>query len=386
MTAWTTSSSALPNSTTTAAPSTSGGGPLADGGLPYAADWTNLGGDGEGLGRLVLVDDLDADGFSDVVAAGWYYLGDTLSLRWWRGTAAGLSGTPEGLWSGGDTPAGWGLAVADLDRSGAPELYSSAADAEGVGVVRGYPLDGSDPVDGRGVIDGVPWGTSIAALGDIDGDGYDDLAVGTGSGYADICFGGPTVDLVPDLSLAAPGFEATLVAGVGDVTGDGWPDLLIGGPSTTVGVDGAIGLYAGGPGGPSALPVWVADGPYDTTFGAEVFGLGDVTADGAPDFVIVSYRDGEGTVALYAGVPPPEPEDTATPIDTGPPTDTGGDSEPAPPAADTASPPADAEPDSGHGAPKGCGCGAGAPGGWWAAAAAAAVITRRARRDRRRLP
>jgi hypothetical protein len=151
-------------------------------------------------------------------------------------------------------------------------------------------------------------------------------------------------------------------------------------------VDGAIGLYAGGPGGPSALPVWVADGPYDTTFGAEVFGLGDVTADGAPDFVIVSYRDGEGTVALYAGVPPPEPEDTATPIDTGPPTDTGGDSEPAPPAADTASPPADAEPDSGHGAPKGCGCGAGAPGGWWAAAAAAAVITRRARRDRRRLP
>jgi hypothetical protein len=95
-------------------------------------------------------------------------------------------------------------------------------------------------------------GTALAAAGDVDGDGLDDLLVGaagndeagTDAGQVYLLFGQPS-GWVTDvhLSLADASFHGEAagdrggrsVAGIGDVDGDGLDDLLIGAPPWTPG-------------------------------------------------------------------------------------------------------------------------------------------------------
>ena len=99
-------------------------------------------------------------------------------------------------------------------------------------------------------------GTAVAALGDVNGDGYSDYAVGApGAGVADRAASGAVyivlgaADTSP-VDLSAPGASVrrlsgdaansrcgTSVATAGDVNGDGLADLLVGCP----GVDSALG-------------------------------------------------------------------------------------------------------------------------------------------------
>src|SRR5262245_58586902 len=104
---------------------------------------------------------------------------------------------------------------------------------------------GATPITSRLLIDPTGehnadfFGTSVAWVGDVHGDGYDDVVVGAfrypergrmGRAYLD--FGGPAMDAVPDLVIDPPpagaGWFGTSVASAGDFNGDGHPDFIIG--------------------------------------------------------------------------------------------------------------------------------------------------------------
>ena len=123
----------------------------------------------------------------------------------------------------------------------------------------------------------------VYVVGDVDGDGWEDLGVRVAStGY--IYFGGPDVDSVCDLVLRD---KLQYMAGCGDINGDEWLDMLAGdaGPSEY----GGVFLYLGG----TALDGYVDDLMlrYDLPplfldeIGYRAASAGDFNGDGIDDFM-----------------------------------------------------------------------------------------------------
>jgi MYXO-CTERM domain-containing protein len=121
----------------------------------------------------------------------------------------------------------------------------------------------------------------VAAVGDINGDGYADVAATQCTTGTLVLFLGSTNGLVEGNSVGTGG---CMVAGVGDLDDDGYSDILVG-DATANGGDGAIYLYQG-----TSLTLWKSwSGTAGEGLGAQVAGVGDVTGDGRPDFAAVSW-------------------------------------------------------------------------------------------------
>jgi hypothetical protein len=176
------------------------------------------------------------------------------------------------------------------------------------------------------------FGSSLAAAGDVNGDGYPDLVVGAqqaalGSGRARIYFGGPQMDATPDVILdrptdpSAPIYFGSVVAGVGDVNGDGFPDVAVGAPDGDryPAPPGAVYVYYGGP-SPHTTPDVVLPGfNRGDLFGRAVVSAGDLNHDGYADIAVIAQGifsadepfpstlrvSTPGTTFLYLGGPSP---------------------------------------------------------------------------------
>jgi hypothetical protein len=168
-----------------------------------------------------------------------------------------------GLLSDGDFFGGAVTAIGDVDGDGTGDLAVSAYGDNGGGTNRGavhvllmsasgFPrsvvtLDDSVMTDSGGLDDGDLFGSDIASLGDIDGDGVPDLAVGArgdddgGDGRGAIWIvrlnSDGTAKSTAKISQTSGGFGGTLhddgrfgrsVAALGDLDGDGVTDLAVG--------------------------------------------------------------------------------------------------------------------------------------------------------------
>ncbi|MFQ5653564.1 MAG: integrin alpha [Planctomycetota bacterium] len=159
-------------------------------------------------------------------------------------------------------------------------------------------------------------GLSVAGLGDIDGDGVPDYAVGAPfwSGTAGPERGKVYVHSGVDGSLIRAHAGAGVfddfgfsIASAGDVDGDGAEDLLVGAWSFNgpAGQDaGRAYIYSGGDG--SLIRVFDGEEALDE-FGSTVSGAGDVNGDGVGDQIIsapfhsLPGSSGDGRVYVFSG-------------------------------------------------------------------------------------
>jgi hypothetical protein len=136
----------------------------------------------------------------------------------------------------------------------------------------------------------APVAATWGAMSDGNGDGYGDVVAADSDAFTEtqhvyVYLGGPhgpprTPSSV--LSAASPQVHyASSIASAGDVDGDGYPELVVGSPS-----EDKVYVYAGGPSGYAEPPATVLAGPSMTAFGLAVSGAGDVNGDGYADLVV----------------------------------------------------------------------------------------------------
>ncbi len=156
---------------------------------------------------------------------------------------------------------------------------------------------------GDSIWDGYDW--SNCNVGDVNDDQIDDFLIPAadagyfGGGYVDIFFGGLQLDTIPDLhiqkyssSYPNEDFFGVYADSAGDVNGDGWSDLAVGG-----GNQGYIEIYYGGPGLDT-----LADWRYDQGGGTIApRGLGDLNGDSFDD--LLAYGGSWPGLIFFGGNP-----------------------------------------------------------------------------------
>jgi len=158
-------------------------------------------------------------------------------------------------------------------------------------------------------------GYSVAILGDVNGDGTDDMLIGApydddagvDSGTIYVVNGSPQTLLYEKHGSAAGNLFGYAVANIGDMTGDGIDDFVVGSPGSAVGGTdrGAITVFSGA----SGLSGYSVVGPKaGSFFGASVAGGGDLNNDGLGDFIVgapnwdsVGGTGYEGWFGVYSG-------------------------------------------------------------------------------------
>ena len=146
-----------------------------------------------------------------------------------------------------------------------------------------------------GASPGDAFGWSVAGLGDVDGDGAPEIAVGapfadpggiSDAGQATV-ISGATGAMIRTLDGTVPGgYFGWTVADTGDVDGDLVPDLIVGAPFTAVGGSPIVGQAKVFSGSSGALLFTFSGAAANQSFGNSVAGPGDVTGDLTPDFLI----------------------------------------------------------------------------------------------------
>ncbi|ACT93273.1 FG-GAP-like repeat-containing protein [Dyadobacter fermentans] len=260
--------------------------------------------------------DVNGDGFSDVIAGAPDYA-NALSKEGaafiFHGASIGF-GLRSAILESDQAEAQMGISVAsagDVNGDGYSDVITGANLYDvGTGIDNGsaFVFHGSassialTPNVMLGTSqEGAQFGYSVTGAGDLNGDGFNDIAVGAphydnGSGEEGsvfIFYGKPSgVPAVADQKLDIGQLNAgfgTSVSAAGDINGDGYGDLIVGVPyydaSTTD--NGAAFIYHGSPGGVSIIWNMVLEGTQTNEFfGFSVAGAGDVNGDGIRDVII----------------------------------------------------------------------------------------------------
>ena len=257
-------------------------------------------------GSSVAVADLNHDGYADVIVGGPFYSSSSVgAVKIYYGSATGLS-TTERTTLTGSGEFGYRVAVLDYNGDGWPDVVVSAYQANNLGAVYVYfgSAAGISTSPGVTITSSTSsnmfqaFGSEVFSLGDVNHDGYGDLAIMCSScsdGSAYIYYGGPG-SLTHPAAVTRGGFAGMTVQflyGVGDVNGDGYDDVI--GRYT----NGRVGLFLGSATGLPAVPNWWIDRPGGDAW-LPAFGARDINHDGFADVAIATSTDPTYSSVTYA--------------------------------------------------------------------------------------
>jgi len=271
---------------------------------------------GAGFGEAVTFGDLDGDGWEDLVVV------DVAAGEILVGINNQASGIDELSLTGDDVVDAAVAAVGDTDGDGIGDLWIGLPQASFggaaylvAGAVESGILDDAEAiVTGRRTDDLA--GDSVAAAGDVNGDGKADVLIGapengdegSRAGRVYLLYGPLTsmaLDESPDGATGGSGrdFAGSSLAGGVDLDGDGYVELLVGAPGNDGGGDtaGAVHVIYGPLSGITDLAI--SEGEILGAAGGDELGtsiavVGDLDDNGMPDFALgAPIAAGGGTQA-----------------------------------------------------------------------------------------
>jgi FG-GAP repeat protein/flagellar hook capping protein FlgD/VCBS repeat protein len=272
--------------------------------------------------------DVNGDGYDDVIvgALGNDAAGQDAGRAYVYFGGSAPDAVADLTLSGAAAGDAFGIAVAggDVNGDGFADVIIGANtnDAGGVNAGRAYVYYGGTVPDTTpdliltGAAGDDRFGSSVACVGDVNGDRFQDVVVGayqndaggSNAGRAYVYYGGRTPDAVADLvwtGQTSGEFFGASVSGAGDVDGDGYDDVIVGASLYGGNLTGRAYLFRGGPGAATEPDLIISAPQTGAIFGVSVSSAGDVNADGYDDILVGAYywNSQTGQAYLFYGGP-----------------------------------------------------------------------------------
>jgi hypothetical protein len=254
------------------------------------------------------VGDLDGDGFDDVVVGDYAFGGAAMPRRGAFHAFSGKDGSVLYRQLGAFAGAFFGWRVrrlGDLDGDGRPEFLVSADEPSGGSVSVRDGATGDEKYAVYATNSSDHFGSALASIGDLDGDGLPDFAVGTEFRNYVRLFSGATGTMLRELHSpdAYPFNFGSRIAIGGDLDGDGIPETFVADPyrdDGTVPGAGIVYVFAGSDG--SLITRLRTNHGIDYEyFGFAVAAIPDANGDGVGDVAISKFDHQHGGVMLFSG-------------------------------------------------------------------------------------